>query len=252
MKLYRINKWNELYENSRSRVVIDLQWVAIPNRHDGENFSMIMLHEKGSMIFSAFILMLQIASKCSPRGSLVRDNGTPHNAISLSVKCRAPVTWFEVALEYLENNTDWLDIEEVTSDYHQAVTVPSPSRQSSAEERRKEWKEGNGNLPSSLSPKQKTSTVPPNRWDLQKKWLSEWPMYHGGESYVWDIKDDKAADKLLSKHSPDKIMEVLRQGWQSNKSFIQSVSSTLSNAASKWNDIVAAIKSKPQINVPNI
>lgn len=119
----------------------DLKWVAIPNRHDGEHFTQLMAHKRGAEIFSAFVLMLQIASKCNPRGTLIRSNGTPHTGTSMSVKCRAPVSWFEVALEYLELNTDWLEIEDVNTKRQEADSMVPSSCQSGAQEG-KEGKEG--------------------------------------------------------------------------------------------------------------
>lgn len=114
MKIYKIRNWNELYENNRSRTVIsDLRWVKIPNRFDGEHFSAIMTHKDGAVIFASWVLLVQVASRCQPRGSLLRDNKTPHNPLSLSLKTRAPAKWFETALDYLEKHTDWLEIEEL-------------------------------------------------------------------------------------------------------------------------------------------
>lgn len=112
MKLYIINKWNELYENNRSRSVSDLTWVPISNRHDGEHYTAIVSHEHGSKIFAAFILMVEVASRCQPRGMLIRDNRTPHTAQTLSTKTRAPIEWFELAIKYLEKETDWLLVQD--------------------------------------------------------------------------------------------------------------------------------------------
>lgn len=141
LKLYSIRNWGEWFENNRSKTVKDLSWVAIPNRHDGEHFSAIMLHKKGAEIFSAWILLVQIASKCNPRGTLQKDNKTPHTVSSLSVKCRCPASWFEVALDYLEKNTDWLIVEDVALACQDAATVLSSSCQGGAQEGR-ERKEG--------------------------------------------------------------------------------------------------------------
>jgi uncharacterized phage protein (TIGR02220 family) len=116
MKLYAIRDWNDLYENNRSRTVKELGWVAIPNHHDGENYSAIITHPDGSVIFSAWVLIIQVASRCHPRGTLLRDNKTPHTSVTLSLKTRAPIEWFERALEFLEYHTDWLVVQEVASD----------------------------------------------------------------------------------------------------------------------------------------
>jgi hypothetical protein len=144
MKLYSIRNWVELYENNRSRTVKDLTWVAIPNRHDGENFTNIMQHKKGDTIFAAFVLMVQVASKCSPRGTLIRDNGTPHTDSSLSAKCRAPKEWFCFALEYLEKETDWLDVKDFAAPEQLPIIVPTASCQAGDEEGKEGKKEGNG------------------------------------------------------------------------------------------------------------
>lgn len=109
MKLYIIRRWNELFENNRSRELASLKWTVIPNRHDGETYTRMVTHKDGSKMFAAWVLILQVASKCDPRGTLVRGNGTPLDAVALSIKTRAPVEWFELALEWLEKNSDWLE-----------------------------------------------------------------------------------------------------------------------------------------------
>lgn len=143
MKLYTIKNWDKLYENSRSRVVENLSWVPVPNKHDGENFSSIMLHRDGAKIFSGWILILQIASKCKERGILMRDNGQPHTPETMAIKSRAPREWFELALAYLCENTDWMEVLEVAC--QPPVICPLPARHPSAEEgNRIEGKEQNG------------------------------------------------------------------------------------------------------------
>lgn len=134
MKLISICKWNELYENNRSRTVKDLSWVAIPNKHDGENYTQIVNHKDGSIIFAAFVLMVQVASKCEPRGTLRKDNGLPHTDSSLSVKTRAPKSWFTLAIEYLSKETDWLDIKDIASTCQEADAALTADCQASDEE----------------------------------------------------------------------------------------------------------------------
>lgn len=117
MKLYSIHKWGELFENNRSRTVVNLGWVSVPNRHDGENYTKIVTYKDGAEIFAAWNLMIQVASKCHPRGFLIKDSGEPHTALSLSIKTRAPVSWFENAFSFLTEQTDWLNCQEVDSGY---------------------------------------------------------------------------------------------------------------------------------------
>lgn len=142
MKLYKIRDWDSLYENNRSRQVKDLSWVPIQNKLDGENFSMIMSHQQGAVIFSSFILMVEVASRCTPRGTLVRGNGLPHDVRSMSAKCRCPDVWFRVGFDYLEKHTDWLIVEEVTNGRQEGDVEASGQRQSGDEEQK--GMEGNG------------------------------------------------------------------------------------------------------------
>lgn len=114
MKLYKIKNWSSLFENNRSKTVTRLDWIPIPNSHDGENYSMLMEQENAAELYTAWVLMLQVASKCQPRGTLLRGNCQPHDARSLAIKTRARQEWFESAFAYLSRETDWLEWEEFT------------------------------------------------------------------------------------------------------------------------------------------
>lgn len=131
MKTYKIRDWAILFENNRSRMVKDLDWIPIPNRHDGENYTSIITDPDGAIIYAAWVLILQVASRCQPRGTLLRDNGTPHSPRSLAMKTRAPEKWFELALNFLENHTDWLEIEGERQDA--ASTLPARCQQAVTE-----------------------------------------------------------------------------------------------------------------------
>lgn len=143
--LYSIRNWEEHYENNRSRTVKELSWVPIPNRHDGFNYAQIMAHERASEIFTAWILSVQVASRCQPRGRLLRDDGKPHDSASLAVKTRGRREWFEFGLDWLYKNTDWLDRETVATSCQQPVRQLPASCQAGDEE-------GNGREGNSLPP----------------------------------------------------------------------------------------------------
>lgn len=113
MKTYSIRDWAKHFENNRSRSVERLLWVPVPNRHDGENFRLIISQKNGAEIYGCWLLIIQVASKCQPRGTLLKGNGEPHTALSLALKTGAKVEWFKSALDFLESNTDWLDVQEV-------------------------------------------------------------------------------------------------------------------------------------------
>jgi len=152
LKLYRIHNWSTHFENNRSRTVERLSWVAIPNRHDGENYSALITHPDAAEMFAAWVLLVQVASKCQPRGSLLRGDGKPHNAASLSMKTRAPEEWFEKCLAWLEDNTDWLEIQDVAGGCQAGDIQLSGGCQAPDEEGREGNERKGGTRNASLSP----------------------------------------------------------------------------------------------------
>ena len=86
MTIYRIRNWSKHFENNRSRVIEKLTWVPVPNKHDGEGYLTIMEQKKGIIMYGCWHLILQVASKCDPRGTLVKEDGTPHTAESIARK----------------------------------------------------------------------------------------------------------------------------------------------------------------------
>ena len=142
----KIANWQENYENNRSRTVKDLRWVPVPNRHDGERYARLMIRKDSAIIFSAWILMLQVASRCQPRGSLVRSDGKLHDPESLSLKTRAPAEWFEKAIPVLMEMA-WL--EQDAGGCQEAVRKVSGGCQEGDEERKKGM-EGKEDSPEAL------------------------------------------------------------------------------------------------------
>lgn len=86
MREYRIKDWDKHFENAASRKLDSLNWVPVPNKHDGEGFRTIITEKDGIIMYGCWHLILQVASKCQPRGSLVRSDGSPHTAKSISIK----------------------------------------------------------------------------------------------------------------------------------------------------------------------
>ena len=110
-ELYRVVGWDDHFENSRTRQMKSLTWVPVPNKHDGLGYARIMSHKRGMEVYGAWHLILQVASKCEPRGTLIADSGLPLQAsdIALMVRCQAPV--IALALEYLASpEVQWLEV----------------------------------------------------------------------------------------------------------------------------------------------
>ena len=83
MRLYRVRDWADHFENNRTRELRSLSWVPVPNRHDGDGYRTLIERKDGLALFGAWVLILEVASKCNPRGVLVRDSGQPHTAKSI-------------------------------------------------------------------------------------------------------------------------------------------------------------------------
>lgn len=113
MKLYAIANWDRHYENNRTRELKRLDFVLVPNKQDGDGYRTLMASPRGLEMFAVWILLLELASKCSPRGVLVRDNGQPHTAATLSRMLCLPEEIVQLSLDQLASDEiGWMQITE--------------------------------------------------------------------------------------------------------------------------------------------
>ncbi len=110
--LYSIRNWATIFENSRSREYKKLDWVPIPNKHDGLSYRRLIAMENGIALYAAWVLIVQVASKCSQRGVLAAEDG-PLDALDLSLKTGVAAELFEQALQVLADpKIGWLQVEQ--------------------------------------------------------------------------------------------------------------------------------------------
>lgn len=114
MKVYRIAGWNGHFENNRTRLLKSLDWVPMPNKHDGDGFTELMDHKNSMAHYGAWCLLVQLASKCHPRGTLMRDGDRPHDAGTISRQTRGKKADFEEAIPRLLQ-IGWLEETEYVS-----------------------------------------------------------------------------------------------------------------------------------------
>lgn len=81
--LFKIQDWDAVYENNRSRELKAPLWCAVPNRFDGE-FISELIDRGGDSAYAGWVGLVLIASRCKPRGVLIRSNGAPHDPKSLA------------------------------------------------------------------------------------------------------------------------------------------------------------------------
>jgi hypothetical protein len=216
MKLYRISNWDKFFENNRSRTVEELSWIRIPNRHDGENYTQVVNHQDGAKVFSAFILMAEVASKCDPRGTLIRGSGHPHTAASLSTVTRAPLEWFTCALSHLANHTDWVEVQEVPDEWQRDVNGLPPNWQRGderGEEKRGDKKRREKDPPLAFCFPLKFSSSFKKQWS---KWVEHRQAYKEPKS-GWQPMFEKQLAWIERYEEPIalEIMDLsMRNGWQ--------------------------------------
>jgi len=131
MKVYSIKNWATLYENNRTRELKRLDWVPVPNNHDGEGYTLILAQQDGPALFGAWMAILQVASRCGKRGTLLRDTGKPHDAISLARLTRFPEDLMSRALNFFAGeDMQWLEVSDPEGDSPSSASpcdIPAPS-----------------------------------------------------------------------------------------------------------------------------
>ena len=109
MIAYRIKDWDEHFEKAQSRVCSNMAWVAVPNKHDGKGYRRLVRHPRRVELFTAWILIVQVASKQKKRGLLVDLDG-PITAEDISDCTGYPTEIFELAFSVLiEPKIGWLE-----------------------------------------------------------------------------------------------------------------------------------------------
>lgn len=123
--LYSIRNWSEVFENSQSRQYQRLNWTPLPNKHDGKSYRRLISMADGPALYGAWVLLVQVASKCPQRGVLADQDG-PLDAEDLSHKTGAPAELFVRAFEALTHSKiAWLEVVPLPADQQHANSGPT-------------------------------------------------------------------------------------------------------------------------------
>jgi hypothetical protein len=131
---YRITNWNDIYENNRTRELKRLAWVPVPNKMDGDGYTELVEGPDGAAHLGAWLAILEVASRCDPRGTLLRDSADPHTPQSLARISHLPAGLFEAVIPRLLKPR-WLELtpsastpyefpQDTAGIPHQAATTP--------------------------------------------------------------------------------------------------------------------------------
>ena len=142
--MIEIVDWNEHYENNRTRELKHMAWVPMPNRHDGDGYTQLLNHPRGAAHFGAWCALVEVASRCDVRGTLLRDGAKPHTEASLALMTRIPERVWREALPRLAS-IGWITGYGIPQDNAGIPQVAAPAPQVVAMELNgTEWNGKNG------------------------------------------------------------------------------------------------------------
>ena len=121
-----IKDWARHFEIAQSRKISNNhRWFPCPNKHDGKSFRRIAAHRSGTDIFTAWVLMCQVASKCERRGILMDEDG-PISPEDIALKTGFPQHIFDLAIPILlDSKIGWLEERAVDDLPEEDEVVPS-------------------------------------------------------------------------------------------------------------------------------
>lgn len=223
----RIRDWDKHFENNRTRELKKLSWVPFPNKHDGDGYTELVDHKDGVAHFGCWCLICEVASKCDPRGTLLRDDKTPHTFETIARMTRASATDMRSAIERLIS-IGW--IESCDNPAPSCDLIPHPPAQKGME--------GNGR---ELNRKEEKNTPLVSLADFDSFW-NAYPRKVGKQSAL------KAWNKATKKPALPAILsaiEVQKQSEQWTKDggqFIPHPATWLN--AGRWDDETPVVEQR--------
>lgn len=121
MNCYRIKDWEKHFENNRTKELKRLGWVPMPNRMDGDGYTELLEHENGAAHFGAWCALVEVASRCDPRGTLLREGAKPHDFASLARISRLPAHIFAEVLPRLIK-IGWVEV--ISVETNEVIEIP--------------------------------------------------------------------------------------------------------------------------------
>ena len=141
-KVLRVTDWETHYENNRTRDMKNMQWVPVPNKHDGYGYC-LLVSENGAARLGAWVAILQTAAKSHPRGTLLRDGKHAHTAKTIAVKTRLEESAIqETIIECLRPEIGWLELVDIKGVTGLGAGIPQEGAEIPQEPARK-GREGN-------------------------------------------------------------------------------------------------------------
>ena len=212
--ILRIREWDKNFENAGSRKLKRLEWVAIPNKTDGEGYTALVDHPDAAAHLGAWYAIVEAASKQDPRGNL--PGGIPHTiggiCRSLGRMSRLPSEIFQHVIPRLLE-IGWLEWIQQDSDSlaESASTLAESADIVAAHNRTKQDKtKQDKDTHTTVAPALASDVIVRERADRFHEFIAPWPRVanpdHAARCYLSCIDTDTDADEARAFAARDRYL----------------------------------------------
>lgn len=129
---YKVRNWEKHFENHKTRLLKTMTWIPVSTDLGSQGYAeLVGGHPDGAAHFGFWIAILEMAARGTPRGHLsagIRH----HDAASMALMSRMPVTMIETALERLVS-IGWLETWHI-EDTSSPDQAPNPAQERQIED----------------------------------------------------------------------------------------------------------------------
>jgi hypothetical protein len=239
MKAYQIKDWDKIFENSDSRKLKNLNWVPMPNSWDGLGYIRVTKHKNAVSILAAWLLVVEIGSKCPQRGLLAKVDA-PLSVEDMQDLTRMPAELFKKALEALTDPLiGWVEVVEINRSSRGDWEILPVSTETSGNDPDASGRSGlvqnrteqNGIEQKTLSPerqatvvesskiKENSSAPDPRHSQIVKGWCEGYEKAYGRKYPLNGGKEGKHLKQFLErcKEPPSEIIAMAGKAWDRAK-----------------------------------
>lgn len=205
--MYVIANWEIHFENNRTRNRKTIHWVPFPNTHDGAGYAELLDHHDGPAHYGTWCAIVQLASRCQPRGKLIRSNGQPHDSVSLSRVIKFPTKTIEAAMNRFVT-IGWMKIE-----VYDGEVIPKASAPAAPEPKGKKEVDPAASIPVMSFP-----CTGDKEWNLTLKKLSEYENSFPGVDVMQECRVARqwCIDNPIRRKTPSGMARFLTS-WMTRK-----------------------------------
>jgi len=109
--VYRIAKWDEVFERAESRKLKTLTWVSVPTSFTSNGYQCMLdeFQDTAPAIYGAWCALVAIAASCTVRGTLCNSRGVPLPTTHLARISGFPGSIFDQMIEWASRpDIGWL------------------------------------------------------------------------------------------------------------------------------------------------